>query len=241
MKRVRTSSSSLEIMKFEIEKSWTAPYLGIVLALLIASGPGTAAPLGVEESAFAITTSSIGIYKPLVFFFVAIVTFANSFGRDIEQDVIMGELTLPVKKENLFLFKLISNYLFIFIADFISTTFSVWLVSASTPIVPIIAVLLADLFASLPFVSLSILISVVLRNRFSAVVITLAVYILHQYIIFLSFSTNLQIDPLNIMLRFLLLNGMTSYMYAILLANFSLALALFISAYILMVKVLQLD
>ncbi|MBO3799629.1 MAG: hypothetical protein FGF52_01015 [Candidatus Brockarchaeota archaeon] len=236
----------VENIRFELERVWSAPYVGLMLMLLILGCPGNAAPINVQESAFGIALSSMGGFKQLFLCLIAILTFANSFGRDIEQDVLMGELTLPVRKETLFAVKLIINFSVILLIDFISTLFSTWIITASIPLIPIMSMVLVDAISLLLIVSITILMSIVLKSRFGAVIVAIAIYFLEN-ILLLSISSMistvnpLNIDPTYILLKLVLLGEITVYTWGIILMHLLFPLALLSFAFFFMKVVLQLD
>lgn len=238
--------SVFEIIRFELERNWSAPYLGLILMLLILGGPGNATPIEVQESAFKIALSSTGSFKPLFLCLVAILMFANSFGRDIEQDVLMGELTLPVRKEVLFTVKFVTNFLVILLIDFVSTLFSTWIITASIPLIPIMSMVLVDAISLLLIVSITILMSIVLKSRFGAVILAMAIYFLESILLLdvslmISTVNPPNIDPAYILLKLLLLGEMTIYTWGIILLHLLFPLVLLSFAYFFFKEVLQLD
>ncbi|MEM2998557.1 MAG: hypothetical protein QW542_06390 [Thermoproteota archaeon] len=238
--------SLVESIRFELERVWSAPYVGLILMLLILGGPGGAAPMEVQESAFEIALSGIGSFKPLFLSLIAILTFANSFGRDIEQDVLMGELTLPVRKETLFTVKLIINFLVILLIDFVSTLFFIWIITASISLIPIVSMVLVDAISLLLIVSVAILMSIILKSRFGAVIVAIAIYFLES-ILLLNVSLMIStvnppnIDPTYILLKLILLGDMTVYTWGIIFLHLFFPLALLSFAFFFMKMVLQLD
>lgn len=236
----------IETIRFELEKIWSALYVGLILMLLILGGPGIAAPMEVKESAFDIVSHSLGSFKTPFLCLVTILTFANSFGRDIEQDVLMGEFTLPIKKEFLFAVKFLTNFSVILLMDLISIILSVWIVTASISLIPILSIILVDATVLLLFASTSILMSMVLRSRFGAVMTVIAIYFFESILLFyvpLSISTTNppKLDPTYILLKLILLRELTAYTWGIILIHVLLPLTLLVLSYFFMVKVLQLD
>ncbi|MBO3802573.1 MAG: hypothetical protein JTT11_01655 [Candidatus Brockarchaeota archaeon] len=236
-------SSTLEILRFEYERTWTAPYLGLILALLIVSSPAVATPLNVEESALDLVFFSMGSVRPIIYNLITIVAFTNSFGMDIEQDVMMGEFTLPIKKGTFFVLKFLAIFLTIILMDLVSASFSFWLVSASAPLIPIVSIVLVDAITSLLFISIGISLSVMLRSRFGAAIVSLAIYFLEEIVqANLSLQTNsASMSPSLIILKLLLSNEVTIYTWPILLIHVGSASALLVFAYFFLVEVLQLD
>lgn len=238
--------SLVESIRFELEKVWSAPYVGLTLMLLILGSPGAAAPMEVQESAFEIALSSIGNFKPLFLCLITILTFANSFGRDIEQDVLMGELTLPVRKETIFTIKFIINFLVILLVDFISILFSTWIITASIPLIPIMSMVLVDAMPLLLIASVTILMSIILKSRFGAVIVAIAIYFLENILLqnvslMISTANPPNIDPAYILLKLILLGEITVYTLGILFLHLLLPLALLSFAFFFMKEVLQLD
>lgn len=236
----------VETVRFELEKTWSAPYVGLILMLLILGGPGSAAPMEVKESAFDIAFSSLGSFKTPFLCLITILTFANSFGRDIEQDVLMGELTLPIKKEVLFIAKLLTSFLVILLMDSVSIILSVWIVTASIPLIPILSIILVDAIVLLLYASTSILMSLILRSRFGAVIVAVAIYFFERILLLnvsLSISTTNppNLDPTYILLKLILSGELTAYAWSIILIYFSLPLTLLVFSHFFMTKVLQLD
>ncbi|MGB9717431.1 MAG: hypothetical protein ACPL4E_03175 [Thermoproteota archaeon] len=236
----------VETIRFELEKIWSAPYVGLILMLLILGGPGSAAPMEVKESAFDIALSSLGSFKIPFLCLITILTFANSFGRDIEQDVLMGEFTLPVKKEALFIAKFLTNFSAILLADLVSTILSVWIVTASIPPIPILTIILVDAIVLLLFASTSILMSMIFRSRFGAMIVAIALYFLES-ILLLDVSLSISptnppnLDPTYLLLKLILLVELTAYTWGIILIHLLLPLILLIFSYFFFREVLQLD
>lgn len=236
----------IETIWFELEKIWSAPYVGLILMLLILGGYGRAVPMEVKESAFDIALFSLGDFKTLFLCLITILTFANSFGRDIEQDVLMGEFTLPVKKEVLFIVKFLTSFSAILLMDSVSTILSVWIITVSIPLIPILSIILADAIALLLFASTSILMSMMLRSRFGAVIVAVAIYFFEN-ILLLSVSLSISttnppnLHPTYILLKLILSGESTAYAWSIILIHFLLSLTLLAFSYFFMRKVLQLD
>ncbi|MBO3755277.1 MAG: ABC transporter permease subunit, partial [Candidatus Brockarchaeota archaeon] len=203
-------------------------------------------PINVQESAFEIALSSMGSFKPLFLCLITILTFANSFGRDIEQDVLMGELTLPVRKKTLFTVKLITNFLMILLIDFVSTLFFTWIITASIPFIPIMSMVLIDAISLLLIVSITILMSIVLKSRFGAVIVAIAIYFLENILLpnislMISTVNPPNIDPTYILLKLVLLGEITVYTWGIILTHLLFPFALLSFAFFFMKMVLQLD
>ncbi|MEM3390363.1 MAG: hypothetical protein QW506_01720 [Thermoproteota archaeon] len=241
-----TDKSFIETIRFELEKTWSAPYVGLILMLLILGGPGSAAPMEVKESAFDIALSSLGSFKTPFLCLITILTFANSFGRDIEQDVLMGEFTLPVKKEVLFIIKFLTSFSVILLMDLVSTILSVWIVTASISLASTLTIILVDAIVLLLFTSISILMSMMLRSRFGAVIVAVAIYFFESILLLnvsLSISTTNppNLDSTYILLKLILLRELTVYTWGIILIHVLLPLTLLVLSYFFMVKVLQLD
>ncbi len=236
----------IETIRFELEKIWSALYVGLILMLLILGGPGNAAPMEVKESAFDIALSSLGSFKTQFLCLITILTFANSFGRDIEQDVLMGEFTLPVKKEFLFIIKFLTSFSVILLMDLVSTILSVWIVTASIPLIPALSIIFVDAIVLLLFASISILMSMILRSRFGAIIVAVAIYFFESILILsvpssISTTNPPNLDPTYILLKLILLGELTVYTWSIILIHFLSPSTLLVLSYFFMVKVLQLD
>jgi len=236
----------IETIRFELEKIWSAPYVGLILMLLILGGPESAAPMEVKESAFDIALSSIGSFKIQFLCLITILTLANSFGRDIEQDVLMGEFTLPVEKEVLFIIKFLTSFSVILLMDLVSIILSVWIVTASIPLIPTLSIIFVDAIVLLLFASTSILMSMILKSRLGAVIVAVAIYFLESILLLdisLSISTTNppNLDPTYILLKLILSGEITIYTWSIILIHVLLPLILLFFSCFFMTRVLQLD
>ncbi|GEM_PF-2441782 len=239
-------SSMLETVRFELERVWTAPYLGLILMLFIIGGPGSATPMVTQESVFEVALSTIGGFKSLLLYLVTILTFANAFGRDIEQDVLMGELTLPLRKEIIFAVKFITNFSIILLIDFASTLLFMWIITASILPITVLSIVIVDALSLLLFASITILMSIVLKSRFGAVIIAITIYFLENIMlmnvsIMISNVNPPNLDPMYILLKLILCGEVTVYTWGIILLHFFLPLALLSFAFFFMKEVLQLD
>ena len=222
-------SSMLETVRFELERVWAAPYLGLVLMLLILGGPGGAAPMETQRSAFETALSTIGSFKPLLLYLVTILTFANAFSRDIEQDVLMGELTLPLRKETIFAVKFMTNFSAILLVDLVSTLFSAWIITASIPLTLILSIVLVDAVSLLLIASITILMSIVLKSRFGAVIVAIAIYFLENIVLMnvslmISNVNPPDLDPTHILLKLILCGEITFYAWSIILLHLFLCI-----------------
>lgn len=236
----------IEEARFELERTWSALHLGLVLMLLILGAPLAATPARVQESAFEVALASVGASKQLILTIIVVLTFAASFGRDIEQDILMGELTLPVGKEAIFAVKLAANYLVILLLDFVYTLFSTWITTASVAFTPVAAVVLADAASLLLIVSVTILASIILKSRLGAVAVAVAVYFLESVIllgisVMISSVNPPNLDPVYILLRLILEGEVPAYAWGVVLVHLLLPLALLLSALLYMGRVMQLD
>jgi len=235
-----------EITRFELEKIWSAPYVGLILMLLIIGGPTSSAPMLVEGSVFEVVLSSIGGFKILFLYLIAILTFANSFGRDIEQDVLMGEFTLPVRKENIFVAKLLANLSLLLLMDLIVTLLSIWIITASISLASAASIVLVDVATLLLFAAITILMSMVLRSRFGAVIVSIAVYFFESILldsIALAITTTNppNLNPAYILLKLVFSGELTVFTWGIILIHIAFPLALLVFAYFFFKEVLQLD
>ncbi|MEM3029348.1 MAG: hypothetical protein QXW09_04350 [Thermoproteota archaeon] len=243
---VKLKGPIIEIVKFELEKTWSAFFTGLILMLLILGGPGNSAPMFVTESLFEIASLGTGNFKPILLCLVTILVFANSFGRDIEQDVLMGEFTLPVRKETLFIAKLLTNSSVILLIDLIVTSSFIWIITTSIPLTLVALTVLVDAAILLLFIATTILMSMILRSRFGAIILSIAVYFLENILVYnisLAISTTNppNLDPAYILLKLVFLGEITVFTWSIILIHITFPLALLVFAYSFFKGVLQLD
>ncbi|MGQ9479558.1 MAG: hypothetical protein ACUVQ0_06070 [Thermoproteota archaeon] len=234
-----------EIVRFELEKIWSAPYLGIILMLLIMGGPSNSAPIYVGPAS-EVASYSAGSLKAMFLLFVTVLTFANSFGRDIEQGLLMGELTLPVKKGVIFAVKLLANFSIILLIELFTAFLSIWIVTASISPVLAASIALIDMATLLLFIALTILVSIVLKSRFGAIIVAITIYFFENILLFnislmMSTVNHLNIDPTYILLRLVFYGEVTVYTWGIIFIHLFFPIALLSFAYFFFKEVLQLD
>jgi len=195
---------------------------------------------------FEITLYSTGNFKPLLLCLISILVFANSFGRDIEQDVLMGEFTLPVRKGIMFIVKLLANLSLLLLMDLIATIFSIWIMTASISLAPVALTILVDAALILLFIAITVTMSMVLRSRFGAVIVAIAVYFLESILldsIALAITTTNppNLSPAYILLKLVFSGELTVFTWGIIIIHIAFPLTLLVFAYFFFKEVLQLD
>ncbi|MGB9760251.1 MAG: hypothetical protein ACP5LN_08490 [Thermoproteota archaeon] len=234
------SNSTKELIRFELERNWTATFFGFSLALLIVSSPINSAPLYAPSSIIEMALRSIGSFKPLILCFLTALTLANSFGRDMEQNVVVGELINPVKKETLFLCKLLANLIVLIMINFVSIIFSVWLTFVSVHLVSIFLLLVIETMVALLYASISIFISLITRTIFSSVLSSIGTYFLETIFIF-TFTNYKITNPEGLFISSILSNQVSAITGVITLVHTVFALSLLVFSFFIFSEVLQFD
>ncbi|MGC8935532.1 MAG: hypothetical protein ACP5KW_06900 [Thermoproteota archaeon] len=231
-----------EFMTFEFEKTYTPLFIAIVLTVLIFSCPLRPTVLDIPKSTFEVVQLVLNSsFVSLVLVLFSTVTFSYSFAKDIEQGLVMDELTNPLRKETLFIFKFLINMLFLAIGCLISVLLSTWILFGSIYISAVIVIELVEIIVLLIYVSLSIAIGLLAQSLLPSIVVPLSLYFLEETMLF-SFGYSYGItSPEIVILRLIFINEVTTQTWVVLLIHVVLASIVLVFSFFYFRSVMQLD
>jgi hypothetical protein len=225
----------IETLMFELERRWSAKYLGLMLfsSILLVNVPTV---LMEPPSTISLLRFSSGLRAALLYLW-ATITFASSFCKDIEQGVMKDEFSNPLRKSVIFIIKLSANFLVIAVVDLLLVIFSSWLAFGSVFLSSAFLVTFAQLTVSFLYVVVSILIGTVIRNTIASIMVPLSIYFLEGYYLLISGSP-FSIEE--IFLR-LILGGDIKIALPIVIVHVGLSLLLLIFSFVFFTRFLELD
>jgi hypothetical protein len=227
----------VETIVFELERKWSAKYLGFMLLSLILF---TNIPTVLMEppSIISLLRFSSGLRATLLYLWVAI-TFTNSFCKDVEQGVMKDEFSNPLKKSVIFATKFLANFLVITIIDLLLVMFSSWLAFGSVFLYFVFLVTFVQVAISFLYAIVSVFIGITLRNTIASVMVSLSTYFLESYYLLISGS------PFSIeeVFLYLILGNSVKMATAlpIVMVHIGLPLFLLIFSFVFFTRLLELD